>query len=115
MDAYAAKASRADKRIALDRLARARRKGMIDTREYRLRRRLAEQAQSLAELQSLLQDVPDDQHSRDHWRYGRWRGPVKEGRELEIQRFVGVMFLSLALLVVVACVYAVIALYEQWR
>lgn len=115
MDAYAAKASRADKRIALDRLARARRKGMIDTREYRLRRRLAEQAQSLAELQALLQDVADDQHSRDHWRYGRWRGPVKEGRELEIQRFVGVMFLSLALVVVVVCVYAVIALYEQWH
>lgn len=115
MDAHAARASRADKRIALDRLARARRKGMIDTREYRLRRKLAEQAQSIAELQSLLQDVGDDQHSRDHWRYGRWRGSVKEGRELEIQRVVGAMFLSLAIIVVVACVYAVLALYEQWK
>jgi hypothetical protein len=115
MDAYAAQASKADKRIALDRLARARRKGMIDTREYRLRRALAEQAQSIAELQSLLVDVADDQHSRDHWRYGRWRGPVKEGRELEIQRVVGAMFLSLAVIVVVACVYVVFALYEHWK
>jgi hypothetical protein len=115
MDAHAARASRADKRIALDRLARARRKGMIDTREYRLRRQLAEEAQSLAELQSLLLDVADDDHGRDHWRYGRWRGPVKDGRELEIQRVVGAMFLSLGLMVAAACVYAVVALYEHWR
>jgi hypothetical protein len=115
MDANAARASKADRRIALDRLARARRKGMIDTREYRLRRGLAEQARDITELQALLQDVADDQHSRDHWRYGRWRGPVKEGRELEIQRVVGAMFLSLAVIVVVACVYVVIALYGQWK
>ncbi|HEX2144079.1 MAG TPA: hypothetical protein VHG10_06195 [Glycomyces sp.] len=111
MDAYAARASKTDKRIALDRLVRARRKGMIDTREYRLRRQLAEQARSIAELQSLLVDVDDDRFTRDHWRYGRWRGPVKESRELEIQHFVGAALLSVALVVVVACVYAVITLY----
>lgn len=115
MDEYAAEASNTDKRIALDRLATARRDGMIDKREYRLRRKLAERAQNITELQLLLQDVPDDQHSRDHWRYGRWRGPVKEGRELEIQRVVGAMFLSLAVIVVAACVYVVIALYEHWN
>lgn len=115
MDAYAARASKADRRIALDRLARARRRGMIDTQEYRLRRQLAERAQSIAELQSLLLDVTDDDRSRDHWRYGHWRGPVKEGRELEIQRFVGAVFLSIALVVVVAGVYAAITLYEHWK
>lgn len=115
MDAYAARASRADRRIALDRLAEARRKGTIDGDEYRLRRRLAEQAHSIAELQSLLLDVTDDDRSRDHWRYGRWRGPVREGRELEIQRFVGAVFLSIALVAVVACVYAAITLYEHWK
>ncbi|MFC3494954.1 DUF1707 domain-containing protein [Glycomyces rhizosphaerae] len=116
MDAYVARASRADRRIALDRLARARRKGMIDAPEYRLRRQLAERAQSVAELQTLLLDVADDQLGHeDHWRYGRWRGPVREGRELEIQRFVGAVLLSIALVVVVACVYAAITLYEHWK
>jgi hypothetical protein len=88
---------------------------MIDTPEYRLRRRLAERAQSIAELQTLLLDVADDQHGRDHWRYGRWRGPVKDGRELEIQRVVGALFLSAAVIVVVACVSVAIALYEHWH
>lgn len=112
MDAYAARASRTDKRIALDRLARARRKGMIDTREYRLRRQLAERADSVADLQTLLLDVGDDP-SRDHWRYGRWRGPVRDGRELEIQRFVGALLLFAALVVVAVCVSVAIALYEH--
>ncbi|MFG3339040.1 hypothetical protein [Glycomyces sp. NPDC048151] len=115
MDAYAARASRTDKRIALDRLARARRKGMIDAREYRLRRRLAEQADSIADLQTLLLDVGDDELGRDHWRYGRWRGPVKDGRELEIQRVVGALFLSAALVVVVVCVWVAIVVYEHFH
>ncbi|MDA1359386.1 hypothetical protein O1R50_07130 [Glycomyces luteolus] len=113
MDAFAARASRTDKRIALDRLARARRRGMIDTREYRLRRQLAERADSVADLQTLLLDVGDDQLGRDHWRYGRWRGPVKDGRELEIQRFVGALFLFAALAVVIVCVSVAIMLYEH--
>jgi hypothetical protein len=116
MDAYDARASKADRRIALDRLAQARRRGMIDTREYRLRRRVAERAQSVAELQTLLLDVADDElGGEDHWRYGRWRGPVREGRELEIQRFVGALFVSVALVVVAACVYAAITLYGHWK
>jgi hypothetical protein len=114
MDANAARASKADRRIALDRLARARRKGMIGVDEYHLRRRLAEQAKSVAELQVLLLDVTDDRLGRDHWRYGRWRGPVRESRELEVQRFVGGALLTVALIVVVACVYAAITLYEHW-
>lgn len=116
MDAYVARASRADRRIALDRLARARRKGMIDAPEYRLRRQLAERAQSVAELQALLLDVADDQLGHeDHWRYGRWRGPVREGRELEIQRFVGALFVGVAVIVVVVCVSVAILLYEHWH
>jgi len=115
MDAYAARASKTDRRITLDRLASARRRGKIDTREYRLRRQLAEQAQSIAELQALLLDVTDDQHGRDHWRYGRWRGPVREGHELEIQRFVGAVFVTVAVIVVVACVYAALTLYGNWK
>jgi hypothetical protein len=114
MDAYAARPSRTDKRIALDRLARARRQGRIDTGEYRLRRRLAEQADSVADLQVLLVDVGDDP-GRDHWRYGRWRGPVKDGRELEIQRFVGALFLVAALIVVTVCVWAAIVAYEHFQ
>lgn len=115
MDTFVARASKTDRRIALDRLAKARRRGMIDGEEYRLRRRLAEQAHSIVELQSLLLDVTNDDHSRDNWRYGRWRGPVKDGRELEIQRFVGAALLVIALVVVVACVYAAITLYEHWK
>lgn len=115
MDAFATRASRADKRIALDRLARARRRREIDAHEYRLRRQLARRAESLAELQALMQDVGDYRHGRDHWRYGRWRGPVRDGRELEIQRIVGALFLAVALLVVAACIVAAISLYEVVR
>ncbi|MEU5154860.1 hypothetical protein [Glycomyces sp. NPDC021274] len=116
MDAHAARPSSTDKRIALDRLARARRKGMLDSREYRLRRRMAERAQSVADLQTLLLDVGDDELGReDHWRYGRWRGPVREGRELEIQRFVGALFLVAAVIAVIVCVSVAIVLYEHWR
>lgn len=116
MDANAARPSKTDKRIALDRLAQARRHGVIDSREYRLRRRLAEQAVTVADLQLILLDVGDDElGGEDHWRYGRWRGPVREGRELEIQRFVGALFLVAALIVVVACVSVAIVLYEHWN
>ena len=115
MDAFATRASRTDKRIALDRLARARRRREIDAHEYRLRRQLARRAESLAELQALMQDVGDYRHGRDHWRYGRWRGPVRDGRELEIQRIVGALFLAVALLVVAACIVAAISLYEVVR
>jgi len=115
MDAFAARASKTDKRIAIGRLASARRRGKIDTREYQLRRQLAEQAQSIAELQALLIDVTEEHHARDNWRYGRWRGPVREGHELEIQRFVGALFLTVGLVVVVACVYVAIALVGHWR
>lgn len=115
MDAFATRASRTDKRIALDRLARARRRGELDGPEYRLRRQMARRAESLADLQALMQDVGDYRHGRDHWRYGRWRGPVREGRELEIQRFVGALFLVGALVVVAACVFAAVSLYGAWK
>ena len=114
MDAYASRASKADKRITLDRLAYARRRGRIDTREYRLRRQLARRAESVAELQELLWDIDDLTPGRDHWRYGRWRGPVRDGRELEIQRFVGAMFLIVGIVIVVAVVYAAITLLNTW-
>lgn len=113
MDAFAARPSGTDKRIALDRLARARRKGVIDAAEYRLRRRLAESADSVADLQTLLLDVGDDELGRDHWRYGRWRGPVRDGRELEIQRFVGALLLLAAVVLVIVCVAVAIAAYEH--
>jgi Flp pilus assembly protein TadB len=115
MDAYAARASRVDRRITLDRLARARRRGEIDNQEYRLRRQLARRAETVADLQALLQDVEDYQQGKDHWRFGRWRGPVREGHELEIQRFVGFAFIAIALIAVVACVYVGFALYEHWK
>lgn len=121
MDAYASRASRADKRSTLYSLAVARRRGRIDAPEYRLRRQLARRAESVADLQVLLEDLdslgPDRELTpgRDHWRYGRWRGPVREGRELEIQRFVGALFLIIALVIVVAVVYAVITAVNMWR
>lgn len=109
MDAFAARASRADRRITFDRLARARRRGEIDAEEYRLRRQLARRAETVAELQALLQDVADYEQGKDHWRFGRWRGPVREGHELEIQRFVGFLLVAAALIAVFLCVYAVVA------
>ncbi len=121
MDAYASRASKADKRSTLYSLAVARRRGLIDTPEYRLRRQLARRAVSVADLQALLEDLADLTSEReltpgrDHWRYGRWRGPVREGRELEIQRFVGVLFLIIALVVVIAVVYLVVTLINAWR
>lgn len=115
MDAYASRASKTDKRITLDRLAFARRRGRLDAQEYRLRRQLARRAESLADLQALLWDLDDLTPGRDHWRYGRWRGPVREGRELEIQRFVGVLFLVVAIVIVVAVVYAAIVIVNAWR
>ncbi|WP_026924084.1 DUF1707 domain-containing protein [Glycomyces arizonensis] len=115
MDAYASRASKTDRRITLDRLAVARRRGWIDTQEYRLRRQLARRAESVAELQALLWDLDDLTTGRDHWRYGRWRGPVRNGRELEIQRFVGALLLIVALVVVVAVVYATITVVNVWR
>ncbi|GAB3230350.1 hypothetical protein GCM10027447_24660 [Glycomyces halotolerans] len=114
MDAYASRASKADKRIALGRLAAARRRGMMDGPEYRLRRQLARRAESIADLQSLLWDLEDGASGRDHWRYGRWRGPVRDGRELEIQRVVGVLFLAVALIVVIAAVYGAIVAVNAW-
>ncbi|MEU6858616.1 hypothetical protein AB0B28_07065 [Glycomyces sp. NPDC046736] len=116
MDTFDARATGAAKRTTLTRLARARRRGEIDTEEYRLRRQLARRAETVAELQALLQDVAADyKQGRDHWRYGRWRGPVRYGRELEIQRFVGGVLVVVALIIVVACIYAGITLVERWR
>ncbi|WP_026929145.1 hypothetical protein [Glycomyces tenuis] len=121
MDAYASRASKADKRSTLYSLAVARRRGLIDTPEYRLRRQLARRAVSVADLQALLEDLDDLTSEReltpgrDHWRYGRWRGPVRHGYELEIQRFVGALFLILALVIVVAVVYAAITAINAWR
>jgi hypothetical protein len=114
-EAFAARASRADRRITLDRLARARRRGEIDAKEYRLRRQLARRAETVAELQAVLQDVADYEQGKDHWRYGRWRGPVRRGHELEIQRFIGVLLVSLGLIVVILVVYGVLALVEAWN
>ncbi|MCH7231143.1 DUF1707 domain-containing protein [Glycomyces sp. L485] len=114
MDAYASRASKTDKRITLNRLAVARRRGRIDAQEYRLRRQLARRAESLEDLQALLWDLDDLTPGRDHWRYGRWRGPVREGRELEVQRFVGVVFLIIGIVVVVAVVYATITALNMW-
>jgi t-SNARE complex subunit (syntaxin) len=120
-DAYASRASKADKRSTLYSLAVARRRGLIDTPEYRLRRQLARRAETVADLQALLEDLADLTSEReltpgrDHWRYGRWRGPVREGRELEIQRFVGALLLILAIVVVIAVVYLVVALVSAWR
>ncbi|GAA2134134.1 hypothetical protein [Glycomyces algeriensis] len=114
-DAFAARPSSTDKRIALDRLATARRKGVFDAREYRLRRRMAQRARSVADLQTLLLDVGDDElGGEDHWRYGRWRGPVREGRELEIQRFVGALFVVAAIVAVIVCVSVAIVLYRHF-
>jgi hypothetical protein len=114
MDAYASRASKADKRITLDRLGLAYRRGRIDRAEYRLRRQLAYRAVSLAELRALVDDLADLSPGRDHWRYGRWRGPVREGRELEVQRLVGVIFLIIALVVVIVTVYGAISLVRIW-
>lgn len=115
MDAYTSRASKTDRRITLDRLAVARRGGQIDAQEYRLRRQLARRAESVADLQALLWDLDDLTTGRDHWRYGRWRGPVRDGRELEIQRFVGALLLIVALVIVVAVVYATITVVNVWR
>ena len=115
MDPYSSRASKADKRIALDRLATARRRGLLDRREYRLRRHLARHAETLAELQTLFQDLNGIATGRDHWRYGRWTGPVREGRELEIQRFVGAVFLVGFLVAVAAVVYAAIVALNAFR
>ncbi|WP_100446012.1 hypothetical protein [Glycomyces xiaoerkulensis] len=106
MGAFDSRASKADRRIALGRLAAARRRRRIGSHDYRLRRRLARRAVSVAELQALLWDLEDITAGRDHWRYGRWRGPVRDGRELEIQRVVGVLFLAIGLLIAAAVVYA---------
>ncbi|MCD0445176.1 DUF1707 domain-containing protein [Glycomyces sp. A-F 0318] len=109
MDAFVARPSRADRRITFDRLARARRRGEIDGKEYRLRRQLARRAETVADLQALLQDVADYEQGKDHWRFGRWRGPVRHGHELEIQRFVGFAIVAAALIAVALCVYLVVA------
>lgn len=115
MDPYASRASRAAKRIALNRLAVARRRRLIDGREYRLRRQLARRAETMAELRILLEDLDGVAGGRDHWRYGRWLGPVRDGRELEIQRFVGAVFLIGFLVVLAAVVYAAIVTVEAFR
>lgn len=114
MDAYASRASKTDKRITLNRLAVARRRGRIGAAEYRLRRQLARRAASVEDLQVLLWDLDDLNPGRDHWRYGRWRGPVREGRELEVQRAVGAAFLVVAIVIVVALVYAAITVVNLW-
>lgn len=115
MDPYASRASKTDKRIAFDRLAAARRRGLIDGRECRLRRQMVRRAQTIGDLQVLLEDLNGGPGGKDHWRYGRWLGPVREGHELEIQRFVGVLFLVVSLVVVAAVVYAAIFTFGAFR
>ncbi|WP_199038220.1 hypothetical protein [Glycomyces salinus] len=115
MDPNASRASRAAKRIALNRLVVARRRGLIDRREYRLRRQLARRAETMEELWFLLEDLNGVGGGRDHWRYGRWLGPVRDGHELEIQRFVGAVFLVGFLVVVAAVVYAAIVTVDAFR
>jgi uncharacterized membrane protein YukC len=113
MDAFAIRPTRAHRRMTLYRLAQARRRGAIDADEYKLRRQLARRAETLADLQALLEDFATDyEQGHDHWRYGRWRRPVREGHELEIQRFIGVTLVVLALLVLSAVVYGIVALVQ---
>ncbi|THV43541.1 DUF1707 domain-containing protein [Glycomyces buryatensis] len=114
MDADAARASNADRRIARGRLASARRQGRIDSRDYRRRRQEVRRAESIVDLQTLLWDIPNDNPGRDHWRYGRWRGSVRDGRELEIQRVVGVLFLIGSLVATAGFVYMGIVLFNVW-
>ncbi|GAA2283446.1 hypothetical protein GCM10009853_042480 [Glycomyces scopariae] len=114
MDAFAIRPTRAHRRMALYRLGQARRRGAIDDAEYKLRRQLARRAETLADLQALLEDFATDyEQGRDHWRYGRWRRPVREGHELEIQRFIGISLVVIALVVVFAVVYGVIAVVDR--
>ncbi|MEU6249755.1 hypothetical protein [Glycomyces sp. NPDC047010] len=114
MDAFAIHPTRAHRRMALYRLAQARRRGAIDTAEFRLRRQLVRRAETLADLQALLEDFATDyEQGRDHWRYGRWRRPVREGRELEIQRFVGIAFLVAAIIAVAIVVWGVVAIADN--
>ncbi|GAA1674730.1 hypothetical protein GCM10009830_21500 [Glycomyces endophyticus] len=114
MDAFAIRPTRAHRRMALYRLSQARRRGAIDDAEYQLRRQLARRAETLADLQALLEDFATDyEQGRDHWRYGRWRRPVREGHELEIQRFIGIAIIVIALVVVFAVVYGVIAVVDR--
>ncbi|PRY61978.1 hypothetical protein [Glycomyces artemisiae] len=114
MDAFATRPTRAHRRMALYRLAQARRRGAIDADEFRLRRQLARRAETLADLQALLEDFATDyEQGRDHWRYGRWRRPVREGHELEIQRFVGIALLVAVLIAAAVLVWGVVAVAEH--
>jgi hypothetical protein len=114
MDAFTIRPTRAHRRMALYRLGRARRRGAIDDDEYRLRRQLAKRAETLADLQALLDDeAADYEQGHDHWRYGRWRGPVREGHELEIQRFVGFAIVGVIVVAVAAVVWGVVAVWTS--
>lgn len=114
MDAFAIRPTRAHRRMALYRLAQARRRGAIDADEYKLRRQLARRAETLADLQALLEDFATDyEQGRDHWRYGRWRRPVREGHELEIQRYIGIAIVVAILAALIALIYGIATIVDR--
>ncbi|WP_025274046.1 DUF1707 domain-containing protein [Haloglycomyces albus] len=113
MDPFNIRAGRADKRFAIDCLNEAVKRGNLPKEEYTSRRHDIISAVSVGELQQLIDDL-DRLEGRDSWRYGHWRGPVQDGRELEIQRAVGVAFLIAALVVLIVVVYVVVNVINDW-
>ncbi|WP_158630294.1 DUF1707 domain-containing protein [Glycomyces terrestris] len=114
MDAFAIRPTRAHRRMALYRLAQAHRRGAIDADEFKLRRQLVRRAETLADLQALLEDFATDyEQGHDHWRYGRWRRPVREGHELEIQRYIGIAIVVVAIIALIALVYGIAAVADR--
>ncbi|QSB04334.1 DUF1707 domain-containing protein [Natronoglycomyces albus] len=114
MSLDATRATKNDRKFTLGRLNMARRRGRLGPEEYRLRRDLAKKAVRRGELSVLLEDLSDLTPGRDHWRYGRWRGPVREGSELEVQRVIGIVVAVFFLVLVFVTIYAVISAVQGW-
>lgn len=114
MSLDATRATKNDRKFTLGQLNMARRRGRLDVDEYRLRRDLAQKAVRRSELTVLLEDLKDLTPGRDHWRYGRWRGPVRDGNELEVQRIIGIGIAIFFLVLVVAIVYTVVSAMQGW-
>ncbi|MFC4336523.1 DUF1707 SHOCT-like domain-containing protein [Salininema proteolyticum] len=114
MDPYDIRASRADRRYVIDCLDSALKKGHVSQGQYRSRRQEALAATTVGELQHLLDELSYmESVPHDSWRYGHWRGPVREGRELELQRAVGLAFFFVAVVVVVLVLYVVFTLISD--